>query len=328
MTKKCEECQGDLICNNDELICSACGLVDDTNIIDIKTEEKPNIKNRTFNKYFNSGYKKDLKESRYKIPRKIKEVLKYINELKGFVKEELPDDSEDMIFNKLIEITRKDYEEGLRKTLSKKAVVWSTLINLLYKEIELLDPKIITEPSDKEYKKRKIKYSIALDRLEEKDKETFLKAKKISANDLVKKAKYLTALNEDYSVIPIDLERIDPSLTKANNRGFHKLFIKGTYEEWSDEDLVWNWENTIRTESTNLVKSYVHQNLYNQYRFGDNKLKAKKREGLFCVCCYIVCKKYNLRVKPQEEWARFFGISPSTFDKIYKEMKELAEESF
>ncbi|MDD5015925.1 MAG: cyclin family protein, partial [Atribacterota bacterium] len=55
---------------------------------------------------------------------------------------------------------------------------------------------------------------------------------------------------------------------------------------------------------------------------GDDSFVLGKQEGLTCVCCYMVCKNNEFNPKSQSEWACFFGISDSTFDKLYKELKE------
>lgn len=275
------------------------------------------------NKSEEEKQKLELEKENFEIPRKIKEVLNYISELDGMIKNELPIDSDDKIFGKLSELAVKDYKEGLRSTQDKKAVVWATLLELIYKEIGLLNDIIHVDVENEEAKNKVIRYSSAIDNLEKNDKRTFDEAERIRSRDLLQESKNLLKIYD--FAIPIDLEDIDISFNKAYKKGFHKLFSKGTDESWPD-DIVWSFENTIRSEGISLARAYVFQKLINRINAGEKNPSPEKTTGLLCVCCYIACKKYNLNVKSQEEWASFFDISKSIFEKLFKEFKDLAGE--
>lgn len=318
MVEKCDECGGEVYLENEEYICQSCGNILESSEELVSERDYSKIKTSMKGRYFNSGLRKDEKETGFRAKGYNKKKVKattYINQLKSIVESNLPEDEIEDIFEEIQEKIRKAYEGGYYSTKNKKAVIWANF--LISISNRLADIELSENVKDKV---RIIKYSIVLENLERDYPNDYIKGNNMSniiLNEIAEeKSKALSDKNE-YCFF-FDLEKTDSSYKKSRKRDFYKLFLGDSKN--INRDIIWSYNNGIREKCIPIAREYVMHEIKNRFNKGE-EINSYKRTGLFCVICYLFCKREFGRIKSQKEWTRFFGISESLFDKLYKDVK-------
>ncbi len=314
MVEKCSECGSEDIYYDSSLgdfVCNSCGIVDDSYNQEMIPEKKEFIKNKETIKFFNSNLKRDKTKLGYSLDSKERLYLKELFALENKLKDILSDWNS--IKDELGDFFHYNYQEDLVKTKDKRIFIWAILISLINNR------KLTNDLSE---------YSLALSTLFEVDKSSFKKAERMIDKLLIPESKlvndYLNSLNKEveWTTHVINFEEIDPNFKIIYKKDFHKLFSKESslvpHEEAGGEEIknrINLWESEICNASIELAKIFIQANLINENKIG-------KKEGLLGACSYLVCKENNLNPFPIPQWAEFFQISKSCFDKRLRELKE------
>jgi hypothetical protein len=287
----CLECGGRLIPQtNGVWICEDCGIEQDSAPIDTS---------------FRSLTLKELVERNYKkIPKKRWSKDTYsrnIKKLERLARLHLPEDFAESIIYFSKETLQKNYDEDIPKTRDKKEVVWTVFIGIVRYFIDVFSAE--KDPNNKLISSCKN----LLMELEKENQEGFQKATK--SVDKIK-----------FRVSP-DIRKVDDRIPYIKDEnGFFDLFYSQTLNI-SEEDKQKNIKEVI--DAGMLVANiFLRDKIVKQINRKVKKIKlVSKRDGFFGACCYLACEKFGLNPKTQKEWAKFFHISPSLFDKALKEIR-------
>ena len=335
MVRKCSEkgCNGELTLVGGEWFCKKCGIVSEDDILEIESKNIDPLRKKvvkelsryvyTKKTYFGEDkgtkekIKLDIVNEDFKIPRKIKEAINYITKLDGLVKNILPLELGNKIFQKLTERTRICYILGEYPNRKKKMVIWAFFIDLVSKELGRLKPSISLENFRKEDIGEIENYVQVLNRLEEIDSNTYAEAEKFRDQLNEEENKFrINVLHKE--VVYKNLKEIDCTYDQIFRDDFYKLLSKKAVEKDYFIELL---ELPIIMASLSLAESFVqHIILPKKYKDGKD-INEIKKTGLVCVLGYIFCELRKIRVRPAKEWAEFFGISPRTFKYLYKELE-------
>jgi len=315
-----EDVRGETICNNCGLVIEGDELFFRGKIPETEKDSKESYDGddtKDFSKeekYFNSGYKKDKKKLNFSIPRKTKENLDEIRNIENIIADLLPEEVKEEILNQLNEFVKLNYQpnESLPQTREKKAVIWSIILAKL-SNFQMKCREINNEEG-------MLKSSSALKKLEENDPETYERANKLFSESLKKQANLFSEKILEQVFVPINIDVVDPSWKENYKKGFSFLFAKEQYFFSSSQSL--RWEDAVLEAGIKIALSYLKDQINIQLQQGVKTPKLGKREGLICACCYLVCKNNDFNPRTQDEWAKFFNISPSTLEKAIKDLNE------
>jgi len=287
---RCKECGGKLELEREGLIyCKNCGLVDDLSPIDLSS--KPVSKER-------------LKRQQEKVPEKKWSKDTYsrnIKHLNILARQNLPTKFAETLVHLFKEVIKLNYKHKIPRTRDKKVIAWTVFISLIEYSIKFF------EKSDEENKKEIISGCNAI--IQMLMSENPSRFRKVSS--LISQFKALTF---------IDVEGVDKNAKYTNNKQLFNLFYKTT-PKISNSNKNKNIEEVVNAGKiiANIcLKREVDKHIANK----DKKKAIRKSSGLLGVACYMVCKHNRLEPKSQPKWAKFFHISESSFDKLYKQLKK------
>lgn len=316
MEKRCEECGSVNLVYDEylgEFICNDCGIVMEENISQEQEYKKRTRQpNQSIKWNFSSGLQRDKEKENYQQDPQVKEFLREIYQLEFLLKETIGSCGWEIIKGKMMDFLKYNYDNGLPKTREKRVLIWAILISIFETEI------INLEKQDKMPESRK--YKIALEKLSNKEKETYDKSQRMRDKILPLIAKIIEDKTK-YETYVIDLSRVDPKSKNISKKGLHELFSKESMlipHQEAGGEIIQNriniWERDVHNAAVEVARIFIQTILTNEKKIG-------KKEGLLCACAYLVCKQNNFKPLFLEKWAEFFEISNRCLKDRVKEIR-------
>ncbi len=304
MEQKCSECGGRLIRQADDiLVCEKCGLEDSGSLMDTSEQQVPLY------------LLKSVPKRRWSPDA----VFRNIKFLERTIRLNLPTDLSEIIVYYSKETFKQNYIKKIPKTRDKKTVLWIVYISWIIYSIKLFE-KLGDSTTLNQLNK-------ILEALEKRDGARFRKAEKIIEKiyKIVYKDTNREKLNQkkllsDGYLFFTNIYEIDEVAKNVCNSSFFDLFYKTT-PQIEDKFKEKNMLEVIRAGE--YVAKFFLNNIVNRQIL--NKAlqvnEIRNREGLLGACCYLVCEKNGLNPKNQSEWAKFFNISESSFEKLLRAIR-------
>lgn len=313
----CIECGGKIARGPNGSYCISCGLeyIEDPILPSIKKKvERYKIKIEKCNphKYYNSNVLEDKKELGYSQSNPKVFLIRDIQKVWLLISEILPETEKDRIFENIKEFIFNLYEKDIPKTRDKELIIYSSFISYIDIEIKHIEG---LDGEDNEFKISK--FEEAREILNKSNPILYNKSQNFIGNELKKEAERKSLGEVRYMVMDWDI--IDPTWKNIDKGDFYKLFEKRQYP--MKKETIELWEKNIIKATFEFAQEYIK--LRNQETYLKGEIPQTNKEiGLFCVCCYIVCKHNSEDYQPanQTGWARFFGISKRTFQSRYDEI--------
>ena len=292
MVEICSEpnCGGRLIPQSDDvLICEKCGIVTEESLIDFSFAPL------SLKKIVDLSYKKTPKRRWDKDC--YSRNMKHLSRLaRLYLDREFAE--------KIISLTKEsvlvNYEKNIPKTRSKKIVLWMIFIAWI---------KYILDASSNEVSLKCFVPScnLLLDKLKEVNPERFDKSL-----FLVKKERMRIAPN---------IRDVDNKISYMQDQeGFFNLFYN--YEIKINSELRKQNIQEVINSGLFTANLFLKNNINKQIKEGSKIKILSKKNGFFGACCYLACNLSGLNPLPQKEWAKFFHISESSFDKSLNELRD------
>jgi hypothetical protein len=288
MENRCSECGGRLVSQvNGVFVCEKCGVEDDSFPIDLSPAQIP------------------LHKLKYrKIPKKRWSPDSYsrnVKQLNRLARRELPRAFAENIISLVKDTISLNYKNNVPKTRDKKAILWTIFISWIEYSI-----KFFEKSNQKDEREIILACKSILNKLNSENHNRFLKTQK-----LIEQVKRLIFLG---------IKEVDNSYRYVNVDGLFNLLYE-TAPSISDENRQKNVQEVSNAGmfTANLfLKNEVNKQIANKSK----RIKAIcKRNGLFGASCYLACQISGLEMKEQKDWADYFHISESSFDKLLKTLR-------
>lgn len=287
----CKEpnCGGRLIPqSNDVPICEKCGIEDDSYPIDLSYVSIP-LHRRKYRKIPKRSWSRDSYSRN----------TKYLNKL---ARQELPRAFAENIISLIKDTVKLNYKNNIPKTRNKRVILWVIFISWIEYSTKFF------EKSDEKDKEKIISAcNLILNKLKLENPNRFSKAQK-----LIEQVKRLIFLS---------IEEVDSSFKYVDINGLFNLFYE-TIPDISDADKQKNVQEVV-SAGVFTANLFLKNEVNKQITSKSKKIRAVyKRKGLFGASCYLACQLSGLETKHQKDWAKYFHISESAFDKLLNTLRE------
>ena len=236
--------------------------------------------------------------------------------LERITRQELNQDNAEWLLRGFNEILDINVKNNIPKTRDKKKVIWAVFIATIRFSINFIEKSNFNDKIEQIKRLYKI-----LEILKEKNPKRFKDAEEFNFGSIKKQ---FSQKNPNSVSFKIDLKEVDSSLGKLTSPEFGNLFLGdciGVPEDIKDKRV----ERVIEPAKT-IAHIYLKNEIIKQIKNTKKNIHyIQNRDGLVGVCCYFVCendKTRKFKIKNQAEWAKFLGISESSFKKLYRALNE------